>query len=43
MTNRELAILGYAIQALLKLNAVDDVKKISDMMQGLDKPSEEKE
>ncbi len=35
VTNRELAILGYCIEALLELNATDKVKEVAKMMKGL--------
>ena len=34
MTNRELEILGTAIKALLKFNAIDEIDKIADLMMG---------
>ena len=32
MSNKELLILGKALQALLELNAIDKVKEIVDLM-----------
>ena len=34
MTNRELEIIGTAIKALLKFNALDEIEKIADLMIG---------
>jgi hypothetical protein len=44
MNMKEIALLGKAMQALIKLGAVDEVKEIIDYMANIDKqPSRENE
>ncbi len=41
MTNRELAIVGYMLSVLSKNGLHEEVQRVADMMQGLDKPDKD--
>jgi|GEM_PF-4295706 len=43
VTNKELVIVGRALQALLKLNALDELKDIIDLMAESDKKEKKDE
>ncbi len=43
MTNRELAIVGYLLQVLVKHGHYEELDKATSMMQGLEKPDNDKD